>query len=89
MPVVTFWMLHKNIDRISAERDQRQALILIQCQSSEGVKALMTDLRKQMGQTIVIDEAAQRKQESTIKPDREALRRIAAIGDLTNRVYPR
>lgn len=78
----TFWMLHRNIDRISAERDQRLALIQIQSQSSEGVKDLMTDLRQQVGTIIEFEEA---------KPtaiDRKALHALASIGDLTNNAYP-
>lgn len=77
MALETFWMLNKNIDRISAERDQRLALVQIRSQSSEGVSEMMTDLRKQMG--VVIEFEAPKD----IKIDKAALHRLAGIGDLT------
>jgi indole-3-glycerol phosphate synthase len=82
LPMQTFWMLHRNVDRISAERDQRNALVQIQSQSSEGVKDLMTDLRKQVGTIIEFEEAA------PTKLDRKALHALDAIGDLKNNAYP-
>jgi hypothetical protein len=78
----TFWMLHRNIDRISAERDQRTAMVTIQSQSLEGVKDLMTDLRKQVGTIVEFEETA------PTKLDRKALHALAAIGDLNNNAYP-
>jgi hypothetical protein len=75
-------MLHRNIDRISAERDQRNAMVQIQSQSSEGVKDLMTDLRKQVGTIVEYEEVAQ------TKLDRRALHALDAIGDLKNNAYP-
>ncbi|MCK1543426.1 hypothetical protein IVB12_16030 [Bradyrhizobium sp. 179] len=78
----TFWMLHRNIDRISAERDQRSALVQMQSQSTDGVKNLMEDLRKQMGTIIEFEETA------PTKLDRKALHALDAIGDLTNNAYP-
>jgi hypothetical protein len=77
-------MLHKNIDRISAERDQRLALVHIRSQSSEGVQDMMKDLRDQMGTTVVIDDT----KEKPTPLDRKALHALDAIGDLTNHAYP-
>jgi hypothetical protein len=82
MPMQTFWMLHRNIDRISAERDQRHAMVQIQSQSSEGVKDLMTDLRKQVGTIVEYEEVA------PTKLDRTALHALDVIGDLNNNAYP-
>jgi hypothetical protein len=87
LPLKTFWGLNKNIDRISAERDLRQAMVGIRSQSSEGVKEMMTDLRGQMGTVYEIDERAEAA--NTVRTSREELRRIARIGDLKNNVYPR
>jgi hypothetical protein len=78
----TFWMLHRNIDRISAERDQRNALIHIQSQSQDGVQDLMENLRSQVGTIIEFEETA------PTKLDRKALHALDAIGDLTNNAYP-
>jgi hypothetical protein len=82
MPMQTFWMLHRNIDRISAERDQRNAMVHIQSQSSEGVKDLMTDLRKQVGTIVEYEEV------TPTKLDRAALHALDPIGDMTNNAYP-
>lgn len=82
-PLKTFWMLHKNVDRISAERDQRSALIAIKSQSSEGMTEMMKDLRDQMGTTIVTVEHT-----GNTKLDVDALHGLSAIGDLNNHVYP-
>lgn len=78
----TFWMLHRNIDRISAERDQRNALVQIQTQSQEGVRDLMDDLRQQVGTIIEFEET------TPTELDRTALHALDAIGDLTNNAYP-
>jgi hypothetical protein len=86
LPVQTFWMLHKNIDRISAERDQRTAMLTIQTQSSEGVRDLMKGLREQMGKTLIIE--SPRTKDNTVRTSREELLRISRLGDLTNSVYP-
>jgi hypothetical protein len=87
LPLKAFWGLNKNIDRISAERDIRTAMVGIRSQSSEGVTEMMTDLRKQMGTIYEIDERAEAA--NTVRTSREELRRIARIGDLRNNVYPR
>jgi hypothetical protein len=75
-PVVTFWMLHKNIDRLMAERDMRTADVAIRSQSAEGVRDLFEDLKKQMGTVVDFDRVLQ-SQEAVI--DREGLKALKGL----------
>jgi hypothetical protein len=77
LPLKTFWMLHKNIDRIYAERDMRSTELMIKTQSSEGVKSLLEDLRKSYGAVIEIDVAATAMRE---KLDRKGLTSLKSKG---------
>ena len=56
MPIKTFWMMHKNIDRLMAEADLRMLSVVAYGQSGEGIEKFSEDMRKQMGQVAVIDE---------------------------------
>jgi hypothetical protein len=76
-PVVTFWMLHRNVDRITAERDMRTASLAVQTQSSEGIKALMGDLKKQMGVVVDFDRVILGQVEVL---DRKGLQALKALG---------
>lgn len=75
LPLKTFWMLHKNIDRQEAERDLRTAQIAAQTQSAEGFKDLMQDLRAQMGQVVVFEADAQPEDQI----DREGISRLRML----------
>jgi hypothetical protein len=78
-----FWMLNKNIDRLSAERDMRSSAIAVQAQSGEGIKDLFEGLQKQMGSVVEFDTEAMVKR--TIAKDdnnRADLKDLAHIGDL-------
>jgi hypothetical protein len=81
-PVVTFWMLHKNIDRLNAEDGFRTADIAIRSQSSEGVTALFADLKTQMKSPIVFefDRAAMEQEREEEDVDREGLHSLGTIG---------
>jgi hypothetical protein len=76
-PLATFWMLHRNIDRLMAEKDIRVADVAIRSQSSDGVRALLTDLRTQMGTVVDFDEVLSRQEE---KLDRAGLNGLRGIG---------
>ena len=76
-PVVTFWMLHRNIDRLMAEKDMRVADVAIRSQSQDGVRSLLTDLRKQMGTVVDFDEVLARQEE---KLDRAGLNSLRLLG---------
>lgn len=57
MPIKTFWMMHRNIDRITAGSDLRKLSVLIHSQSSEGAEAFAQSMREQMGRIAEVDEA--------------------------------
>ena len=78
MPLKLFWMMHKNVDRLTAEDDMRLASALISSQSGEGFSELMNNLRKQMGKVVVIDEV---KTAFLKKHDRAGMLAIAALGN--------
>jgi hypothetical protein len=79
MPVVTFWMLHKNVDRIQAERDAKTAELMVRSQSADGIKELFDGLRKQMGQVVVIERpAAMRRPVEQL--DRAGLNELRGLG---------
>jgi hypothetical protein len=79
-PVVTFWMLHKNIDRLSAEKDMRVADVAIRSQTSEGVKALFEDLRTQMGTVVDFDRVLARQEEQIDRAGLQGLKLLGKIG---------
>lgn len=58
MPVTRFWLLHRSVDRIAAEESIRSAMIGASVQSGDGLSALLTDLRKQMGTVVDMDQVA-------------------------------
>lgn len=61
MPLKTFWMLHKNIDRIAAAEDYRSFQTMLSVTSSEGAKDHSERLTKIIG--VVAD----------VEPDKEAV----------------
>jgi hypothetical protein len=84
LPVETFWMLNKNIDRIAAENDMRAAQIGIQVQSGEGFKDLMDNLRKQLGVVFTYDEGKRAMAAKRDKLNEEQKADLNALGDLSN-----
>lgn len=89
LPVMTFWMLHRNVDRIAAEQDMRSATIAVKSQSGEAIQSMMTDLSTQMGQVIEIDTEASVKAEiASDNNNRSDLADLAYIGDLTLHEHP-
>jgi hypothetical protein len=76
LPLKTFWLLFKNIDRIEGTADLRNAQIAARSQSAELMKELFTKLQDQVGRIIVIDQGkAAMKVEKT---DKAALKVFAA-----------
>lgn len=55
LPVVTFHMLNKNVDRLMAERDFKTAILAVKTQSGDGITSLMTDLKETIGTTVEYD----------------------------------
>lgn len=56
MPIATFWMMHRNIDRLMAEADLRMLSVFAHGQSGEGVADFSERMRKEMGQVAEVDE---------------------------------
>lgn len=74
LPIRTFWMLSRNIDRILAERDLRQIEVIVKSQATEGIQSLMTDLKKQMGTVVEIEiDAEERIRRAENERDTEGL----------------
>ncbi|SER25806.1 hypothetical protein SAMN05216548_1143 [Faunimonas pinastri] len=80
LPIEMFWLLHKNIDRMAAERDYRTATILAQVHTPEGVRELLTGLRKQIGTVVEYDEGQLAMQEAAY--DRDGLLALKGLGKL-------
>ena len=80
MPVTTFWMLNRNVDRLTAERGLRDVALMAASQSSEGVKEVIEGLKKQMGSPIKFEEHAPPRE--TPKLDREGLNSLKDLGSL-------
>lgn len=57
LPVKTFWLMHKNVDRLMAEDTLRQVSALAYSQSGDGFDKFVSSLRKQMGTIAEFDEA--------------------------------
>lgn len=75
LPLKTFWMLHKNIDRLEAEKDLRAAQLAAQTQSGEGFKELVRGLQKEMGQVVILEVGARKEDQI----DREGVKRLKML----------
>lgn len=80
LPIKTFWLLHKNIDRISAERDMRSLMVMGSVQSSEALTSMTENLRKQMGVIVDLDEAAAAVEDAVF--DSDGLNALRGLGKL-------
>lgn len=77
-------MLSRNIDRITAEQDIRQAKIALQAQSGEGFQSLVEDLQRQVGRVVEYDEAAKAMAATRDVITEEDKSWLNAIGDMSN-----
>jgi hypothetical protein len=78
LPIQTFWMLHRNVDRVVAEENYKSAIIAASAMGGDGLTTLLEDLRKQMGDVVIVDEAKLAMQEA--KLDREGLNSLRGLG---------
>lgn len=76
LPVRTFWLYSKNIDRISAERDLRLMQVMAGAQSAEAYGKTYDRLQEQMGSVVKMNTALI-AQEETI--DRAGLAALKAM----------
>jgi hypothetical protein len=82
MPLKTFWMLHRNIDRLEAQADYRQLMNLISAVSTEGVKARQEALQKTIGNVYILERSAQTVHVIEEQLDRVGLERLRGTGRL-------
>jgi len=81
LPVKTFWMLHKNVDRIHAENDQRQILVVLNAfNGGDGLTNLLEQFRKRIGKIVETDEPEE--ENSAPKLDETGLMQLKGLGSL-------
>lgn len=76
MPLKTFWLYSKNIDRILSEVDLRQLQLVASATSSEAYGQMQERLRKQMGVVIKVKDEGKATQEEL---DRAGLADLKAM----------
>ena len=83
LPLKTFWMMQRNIDRLEAGLDYRLMQVMLSVTSSEGVKDHTTRLRQLIGKVVYYDKdrviSVQAQEE---KLDIEGLNRLRGKGKL-------
>lgn len=77
MPMRTFWMMHRNIDRLMAESDLRMLSVIAYGQSGEGIEQFSQDMRRQMGRVVEFDEVKRALSEEL---DSEGLSTLKNLG---------
>lgn len=55
LPLRTFWMLNRSLDRLRAEEDQRQLRLVNASQDAKGAKDLTDELSREIGMPVVIE----------------------------------
>ena len=84
LPLSTFWMLSRNVDRLMAEEDYRLAVVTTSVQTQEGIDDLFPRLKKQIGVIVDYDEDEIGPMEPISEErDRTGLMEIATM----NKVY--
>jgi SMC interacting uncharacterized protein involved in chromosome segregation len=85
LPLVTFWMLSKNIDRMNAENDIRSAELILRTNSDkEGLTTYLEKLQEQIGHVVEIDMAkkAANAKRDVLSADDKAW--INSVGDMSS-----
>lgn len=77
LPLKTFWLYSKNIDRILSEVDLRQLQLVASATSSEAYGSMQENLRKQLGMIVKVKAKAQDAQEEQL--DRAGLADLKAM----------
>jgi hypothetical protein len=78
MPLKTFWLYSKNIDRILSEVDLRQLQLVASATSSEAYGSMQDRLRQQMGMVVKVKDEVKATQEEQL--DRAGLADLKAMG---------
>jgi hypothetical protein len=85
LPVKSFWMLHKAVDRMQAELDYRMVAVVAHGMSGgEGLENLVKDLRGQVGTVVEWEEGhAPAPVAATVTElDREGLDSLRGLGKI-------
>lgn len=78
MRISTFWMMHRNIDRLQAEDDLRTINLLGSAHTGDGITKVIDQLQKQLGTVVKVDEGkAAIKHAKLDRSGLEKLRRIS------------
>ncbi|UIN38286.1 hypothetical protein [Methylobacterium oryzae] len=77
LPLKTFWLYSKNIDRILSEVDLRQLQLVASATSSEAYGSMQDRLRKQMGLVVKVKDEGKATQEDQL--DRAGLADLKAM----------
>ena len=81
LPLRTFWLLNKNVDRHFAEDDIRMLMVAAHAHSGESVQAHHDKLRQTIGTVVEFDEA---KAAVTEQLDREGLTALKSMTKASN-----
>jgi len=57
MPLVTFWSYNRQVDRLRAEKEQRQLRVILagSSESAEAAKRLAETLTREVGTTVIVE----------------------------------
>lgn len=81
LPLNTFWMLNKSVDRLNAAEDYRQAILVAQATAGgEGLSGFLDALKDQVGEIVRmgVDKASVQHDEL----DRSGLSSLAGLGKM-------
>ncbi|AMB48260.1 hypothetical protein [Methylobacterium sp. AMS5] len=77
LPLRTFWLYSKNIDRLSAERDLRLLQVMAAAQSPEAYSKTFDKLQQQMGTVVKMTGSGKAAHEEEL--DRAGLAELKAM----------
>lgn len=81
MPIELFWMLHRNVDRLRADDDYRQAIVVAHAMAGgEGLADLMEKLKEQVGMVVDVDEGLLAMERAEVERDVDGLNDLKSLG---------
>lgn len=87
LPIATFWMLHRNVNRIAAEKDQRNIAVFGHSfAGGDGLDDLVGHLKEEMGTAFEMEQCAEKPQMAhpvlDMEFDAEGLASLKGLGGL-------
>lgn len=79
LPLKTFWLYSKNIDRILSEVDLRQLQLVASATSSEAYGSMQANLRKQIGMIVKVKDQGKAHGAQEEQLDRAGLADLKAM----------